>query len=85
MVLKRKSVVERLASEAIRLGADSLEVEYKDGYEQMFAVKAGIGYGIARLRSASPQAASLRDELQGITRRRRRVTVGECEYELRRV
>jgi len=69
--------------EAIRLGADSLEVEYKDGHEQAYAVKDGIGYGIASLRSSTTQATSLRDELRGITRRSRRLTVGEYEYELR--
>ncbi len=83
MVLKRKDVAERLASEAIRRGADALQVEYKDGYEEVFAVKGGVGYGIARLRSSSPEAASLRDELHSIARRQRRMTVDDCEYELR--
>lgn len=83
MVLKRKNVAERLVAEAIRLGADALQVEYKDGYEEVFAVKGGVGYGIARLRSSSREAASLRDELHGIARRQRRMIVGDCEYELR--
>ena len=77
------SVVERLAREAIRLGADALEVEYKNGHEQVFAVKGGMGYGIASLRSSGSEAASLRDELRAITRRKRRITVGDDEYELR--
>ena len=37
MVPKHEDLVERLATEAIRLGADLLEVEYKDGYEEVFA------------------------------------------------
>ncbi len=82
MVLKRQSVVRGLASEAIRLGADGLDVEYKDGYEQVFAVKGGNGYGIARLRSSSPEAALLRDELRRITQRKLRLTVGHCQYQL---
>src|SRR6266568_4367127 len=42
MVLKNESIVEPLAAQAIRLGADLLEVEYKDGYEQVFATRAGV-------------------------------------------
>ncbi|MEK7409551.1 MAG: hypothetical protein AAB225_31175 [Acidobacteriota bacterium] len=83
MVVKHKSVLERLASEAIRLGADALEVEYKGGCEEVFAVKNGIGYGIARLASSSPEAVSLRDELRSVARRRQRMAVGGSEYELR--
>lgn len=76
-------LVEELVSEAIRLGAQALEVEYKDGYEEVWAVKGGIGHGIAKLGSSSPQAVALRDELYDIAERKRRVTVGGCEYELR--
>jgi hypothetical protein len=83
MAQEQKSVVEQLASEAIRPGADAVEVEYKDGYEEVFAVKAGVGYGIARFRSSTPVAASLRNELRAATRRRRRITVGDIDYELR--
>ena len=83
MVHKLKSIVKELASEAIRLGAETLEVEYKDGFEEVFAVKGGVGYGIAKLRSSSREAASLRDELRWITKRKRRMTACDCEYELR--
>ena len=60
------SIVERLAREAIRLGADAREVEYKDAHEQVFAVKGGMSYGIASLRSSGSEAASLRDELRSV-------------------
>ena len=43
------SVLEQLATEAIRLGAHAMEVEYKDGHEGVFAVSGEVGYGIARL------------------------------------
>ncbi len=81
MVLKHESVVDRLASEAIRRGADALEVEYKGGCEEVFAVKNGIGHGIARFPSSSPEAVSLRNEPHRLARRMRRMTVGGCEYE----
>lgn len=83
MVPKQESIVERLAREAVRLGADLLEVEYKDGYEEVFAAKGGAGYGIARLRSSSREALTLREELHRIAKRRRRIAVGGAQYELR--
>jgi hypothetical protein len=43
---RHESVVECLAAEAIRLGADFLDVEYKDGYEGVVAAQGGVGHGI---------------------------------------
>ncbi len=83
MVPKHESIVERLATEAVRLGADLLEVEYKDGYEEVFIAKRGVGHGIARFRSSSPEAVKLREELHGIAKQKRRITVGGSQYELR--
>ncbi len=83
MIRDNGSVLQWLALEAVRRGADTIEVEYKDGYEQVFAVRGGVGYGIARLDSSSDQAASLRKELYSLTRKRRRVALGDVEYELR--
>lgn len=59
MFLKHKSIVEELASDAIRRSAERLEVEYRDSYEEVFAVKGRVAHGIARLRSSSREAASL--------------------------
>lgn len=83
MVAKHEGIVERLAREAIRLEADLLEVEYKDGYEEVFAAKGGVGYGIARFRSSSPEAITLREELYRIAKRKLRITVHGVQYELR--
>lgn len=77
-----EGVVERLAAEAIRLGADFLDVEYKDGYEEVSAAQGGVGYGIARFRSSSPEAVMLREELYRIAKRKRRIGVGGSQYEL---
>ncbi len=82
--VKQESIVERLAVEAIGLGADELEVEYKDGCEWAFAAKAGLGFGIASYRSSSPEAGALRDELHRLTKRKRRIVVVDgLRYELR--
>ena len=78
-----ESVVERLAAEAIRLGADFLDVEYKDGYEEVFAAQGGVGHGIARFPSSSPEAVTLREELHRIAKQTRRIAVGGSQYELR--
>jgi len=83
MVAKHESIVERLATQAIGLGADVLQVEYKDGHEQVFAAKGGVGAGIASFRSSSPEAVGLREELHGITKKKRRIAVGGSQYELR--
>jgi len=83
MVAKHEGIVERLAAEAIRLGADLVEVEYKDDYEEVIAARGGVGYGIARLRSSSPQAIALREELYRLAKRAQRITVDGIQYELR--
>ena len=77
MLRKQRSIVEQLAAKVIRLGVEELEVEYKDGYEEVFAVKGALGVGIASLRSSSPQAVSLRRELYSITKKKRRLTIGD--------
>jgi len=46
--------------------------------------RAGVGFGIARLPSSSPEAATLREELHRLAKRkRRRIVVNGCAYELR--
>jgi hypothetical protein len=79
---QHEGVVERLAAEAIRLGADLLDIQYKDGCEEVFAAKGGVGHGIARFRSSSPEAVTLREELHRIARRKRRITFDGSQYEL---
>ncbi len=84
MASERKSIVDELVSAVIRLGVSTLDIEYKDGYEEVFAVTGGgIGCGIARFRSSSREAVGLRTELYSLTKKKRRVRIGDCEYELR--
>ncbi len=79
----RKSVLETLVSRAVELSLDSLEIEYKGGYEEVFGLKGGVGFGIARLRSTSREATSLREELHGIGKKGHRLTVGGGQVEVR--
>jgi hypothetical protein len=82
MATKQTSTLDRLASEAILQGADTIEIEHKDGYEEVYFMKGGTGSGIT-LPSPSPEVRSLLRELQGIAKRGRRVTVDGCAYDLR--
>ena len=77
------SIVDHFAAEAIRLGADRLEVEYKDGREQIDACKQSLGFGIGSLDTSDPAAEELRDELWAMRRRKREITVDGVRYELR--
>jgi len=76
-------ILERLATEAVRLGFDTLEVEYRDGFEEVCGLKDGIGSGIARFRSSSPEGAALRRELYGNLKKPQRVALDDAEFSLR--
>ena len=51
------SIIEELASETIRAGGDAVEVEYKDGYEEVFPVKGQFGTSIGFQLDSSSQEA----------------------------
>ena len=83
MASKKRTSLEQLAAEAVRLGADELDVEHKDGCEEVFAMKSNFGMGIASLRSSSPEATSLCKELYALAKKKQRVTIDDRTYELR--
>ena len=76
-------ILERLATQALRLGLGRLEVEYKDGFEEVYGLKDGIGFGIARFRSSSSEGAALRRELYGNLKKAHRVALDNAEFSLR--
>jgi len=83
MILDEKSVLREFVEEAIRLGADTLEVEHKSPHEEIYFMKNGAGTGIT-LDSSSDRAMSLRQELHALAKRkRRRFAFGGAQYELR--
>ena len=53
MATKQTSTLDGLASEAIRQGADSIEIEDKDGYEEVYFIRADF-------ETPSAQATALR-------------------------
>jgi hypothetical protein len=78
-------ILERLATEAIGLAADALEVEYKDGFEEVFASSGPLGFCIARFDTSSREAVWLREACDRLSRPKlaRRISVGGLEYGLR--
>lgn len=83
MRTKGRSVLEGLAERALSLGADTLEVEYRDGHEEVVAMKGNVGVGIAQFPSNQPTAGRLRAELYALTSRKRRTIVAGHEVEMR--
>jgi hypothetical protein len=81
--LQDKSILLELVEKAIEAGASEMEIEYKDGREQVFAVAQGIGIGIASLDSKSGEARLLRQELYGMAKKRKMIRLPGVEYVLR--
>jgi len=80
---QQKSIVHEIAVEAIRGGADMIEVEYDEGYEEAYIRKDNVALGIDRFNASSPEAAFLRKELYDLVKKKRRIVVDNKEYELR--
>ena len=80
---KKGSPFTEIVSKAIEIGADKLEIEYKDGYEEVFTLKGGRGFGIAKLESSSEEAALLREELYVIGKRKKgRIRTADAHYDV---
>ncbi len=73
--------LEQLVSEALCVGADALEVEYRDGHEEVVAMKGAFGVLIACL--SANDATGLRNELVALLRRNRRMVVDDGTVEVR--
>ncbi len=83
--LDEKSALRELVLEAVRVGADFIEMEYKDGYEEICFMKGGPEFGSGSgftLKSSSTRAKALRDEFWALRRKKPRVTVGGVQYRL---
>ena len=78
-----KATMLDLVARAIEAGASEMEVEYKNGREEVFAVCSGIGVGIASLESSSEEARSLREDLYAIAKKRGVVHISGRAYVLR--
>jgi hypothetical protein len=77
------SLIHQLVDQAARVGADAIEVDYKDGHEEVVAMRGPIGFGIARFRSAQAEATTLRRDLYRMAKRRSTIAVGGTHYDVR--
>lgn len=68
-----------LLEKAVQLGADYIEVEYKDGKEWIFAYRGNMGSGIASL--DSEEAKPLFRELDAL-RKQKQAVLGGATYRL---
>src|SRR2546427_6950935 len=77
------SGLEKLVAEAIQAGANELDIEYKDGYDEVCVMRGPVGFGIARFQSSSAEGLALRKELFGVASKRRRVIIDGQPWDLR--
>ena len=70
------TLLEGLCGHALSLGAQSIEVEYKDSRELVFANKGGIHIGIANYASSSADAKELRGNLYAAAKKPVRTVIG---------
>jgi hypothetical protein len=80
---KPTTLLEGLCGHALSLGAESIEVECKDGCERVFANKGGMGIGIANYRSSSADAKELRGNLYAAAKKPVHTVIGGQVYILK--
>ncbi|MGA9625474.1 MAG: hypothetical protein WBL65_22100 [Bryobacteraceae bacterium] len=73
---RRTTLLEGLCGHALSLGAQSIEVEYKDSREWVFANQGGMGIGIADYASSSAEVKELRGNLYAAAKKPVRTVIG---------
>jgi len=71
----------RTADKVIELGCDGMEIEYRNGYEEITAMKGNLGFGIGEIKSSSRKSADLQDELWDLRNRTKRIEVRGTVYQ----
>ena len=77
------SLLEGLCGHALALGAQSIEVEYKDGREWVIANRGSLGIGIAKYARSSADASELRRNLYAAAKKPVRSAIGGQVYILK--
>lgn len=77
------TLLEGLCGHALSLGADSIEVESKDGKEWVSARTGDVGIGIASYPSSGADAKELRRDIAAARKKRVRMAVGGRVYVLK--
>jgi LexA DNA binding domain len=73
---KPKTLLEDLCEHALSCGADSLEVEYEEGREWVFARKGDLSFSTANYGSSSRNGKELRENLYAAQKRPVRTAIG---------
>ncbi len=73
---KPKTLLEDLCDHALSCGAQSLEVEYKDGREWVFLRKGDTAYSAANFASSSRDGRELRENLYAARKKPVRAAIG---------
>jgi|WetSurMetagenome_2_1015567.scaffolds.fasta_scaffold302874_2 hypothetical protein len=69
---------------ALELGASGFEIEYKDGYEEIVAIRGHTGVSIGRLDSDSEEASLFRDDLYSLCKRKKKIfAAGREKYAIK--
>jgi hypothetical protein len=77
------TLLEGLCGHALSLGAQSIEVEYKDGRGWVFAYKAGVGIGIFNYTRSSSDGKELGGNLYAAAKKPVRTVIGGQVYILK--
>src|ERR1017187_6596588 len=77
------TLLDGLCGHAMSLGAQSIEVEYKNSRELVFANMGGISIGIANYTSSSADAKELRGNLYAAAKKPVRTVIGGKVYILK--
>src|SRR5438093_10150056 len=80
---KQPSRREKLVAKAIRAGAEELDIEYKDGYDEVCMIHGLVGFGFARLRSSGSEGIALREELFDVAKKKRCLSIAGQAWDLR--
>jgi hypothetical protein len=73
---RSQTLLEGLCGHALSHGFESIEVEYKDGREWVFAYKGGAGFAIANYASSSADGKELRENLSAARKKPVRAVLG---------
>ncbi len=80
---RNQDVLAEVVALVLAADATEFEVEYKDGVEQVIAIKGAMGVGVAALPSSSEEAEELRRRLYAVKEKRQgRVTCDGVAYAL---
>src|SRR6266498_825282 len=77
------TLLQGLCGHALSLGAQSIEVVYKDGHESVFARNGSVGVRIAKYGSTGVDAKELRGNLYAAAKKPVRTVVGGKVYSLK--